>query len=189
MAKQLAFRVVNARADLSWCLLVADLAIGYQDDGGKFIGLFETRGCALKRSMKGDLYVQFPSKPRIKGGEQQKDDQGRPIYDNCFDLYMELGGGEDKTKRAPTEAAWDARKYIIGLFEKVHAGTEAEGAGRGGAKPAPARAIPAKAPPARGVPARVGATAPPPPAGGRESIEDDSAGTPFDEEQDEDLPF
>lgn len=183
MAKQLAFRVVNARTGLNWCRMVADLAIGYQDDSGAFVGLFEVRGCVLKNGQKG-AYVQFPSKPRIKNGEHQTDDEGRPIYDSTFDLYMELGAGNDPEKRAPTEKAWEARRYVIELFETAEQGASAETSGRGGARKA------AASPPRSGTPRTAPPKPPAPkaaPAMAQTTIDDDEAGSPLGD--DDDLPF
>lgn len=187
MAKQLAFRVTNVRSDFDWCLLIGDLNIGYQDGEGPFVGLLEVRGCVLKNGSKGK-WLQFPSKPRMRSGEHQKDDQGRPIYDNVVDLFMELGAGNSPDKRAPTKEAWKCMDYLVGLFTAALETSQAENGGRGGARgsSAPRASAPRSGrPQARAVAAPAGASVRTMDAPQVVDEDDDPIGV----SDDDDLPF
>lgn len=191
--RNIAFKIINPRSGGQYAELACDVAVGYTDENGKFVGLFENRGFFLKKSKKGEYYYQAPSKPRLKNIEYGAptaegvpitatiplDDNGYKIYDNAFDLYLEKGAGDDPNKRAPTSNAWDARKYLLGLMvEALNTREESESAntGRGSAPRAPARAAPA--------PAKAKAK----PAAVKEEIEEEEVGTPT-EEEDDDFPW
>jgi hypothetical protein len=150
MARNLEFKIHNYRLMSSGSLMVFDLGIGY-NDGSTFIGVADVRGCWLKQKNDGSgNYVQFPSKLRVKDGQPVEDDKGYKIYDNVVDLFMEKGANPDKPDtRAPTEAAWGFRKWLIEEATKVYKAASKSESGRGEAKagaPRPAAAKPASRP-------------------------------------------
>jgi hypothetical protein len=140
MARQLTFRLINCKKVQANSLMVFDLAVGYTQDT-TFTGILEVRGCWLKQKRDGSgNYVSFPSKLRVRNGEVQKDDNGYDIYDNIVDLYMEQGANPQKPDgRAPTEAAWNFRRWLIEEATKTYtqlAADEGTGPARQAAKSA-----------------------------------------------------
>jgi hypothetical protein len=136
MARQLTFRLVNCKKIQTNSLMVFDLAVGYTQDT-TFVGIVEVRGCWLKQKRDGSgNYVSFPSKLRVRNGEVQKDDNGYDIYDNIVDLYMEQGANPQKPDgKAPTEAAWNFRRWLIEEATKTYSQLSAD-SGSGPARPA-----------------------------------------------------
>jgi len=144
MSKSLRFKVHNCKAVTRNSLMVFDLAVGYEENGN-FVGIMDVRGCWLKQKSDGSgNYVSFPSKLRVtKEGEAAVDDNGYKIYDNIVDLYLEKGANPEKPDgRAPTQAAWGFRKWLIEEATKAYQSLSSSESGRGTAKPtsAPARA-------------------------------------------------
>lgn len=113
--KTIAFKFINSRK-VSFALLAADLAIGFNGEGGKFVGLFVVPDFLLKKSETKGYYYQGPSKPYIKNGEHQKDDNGYNRYLEFFRLYTEKGAGTEPDKYSPTKQAFEGRKRIIALL-------------------------------------------------------------------------
>jgi hypothetical protein len=175
MAKEIAFKFINSRK-VSFAVLASDLSIGYKDDSGKYTPLFVIPDFLLKKSATKGYYYQGPSKPYMKDGVHQQDDNGYNRYLEFFRLYTEKGAGKEPDKYAPTGAAFEARKYLIGLLvaELNQLGGEAE-------------ATPAR-PAARAT--RSAATAPRAtrPAEAATAIEEEEVAVPGDEEEDP-LPF
>lgn len=173
MAKSLRFKVHNCKAVSRNSLMVFDLAVGYEENG-QFVGVMDVRGCWLKQKSDGSgNYVSFPSKLRVtKEGEAAVDDNGYKIYDNIVDLYLEKGANPDKPDgRAPTQAAWGFRKWLIDEATKAHQQLSASESGRGPQKPAAA-------------PARQAARPAPKPAAAPTAVadeypDDDDSGFPF----------
>lgn len=113
--RPITFKFINSRK-VSFASLAADLAIGYTDDAGKFVGLFVVPDFLLKKSPTKGYYYQGPSKPYMKDGEHQVDEAGYKRYLEFFRLFTEKGAGEDPTKYSPTKSAHEGRKYLIGLL-------------------------------------------------------------------------
>lgn len=141
MAKQLKFKVHNARQAGQYALVAADLAIGYEDENG-FTGIVDVRGLFLKERTDGSgRFVSFPSKARIKDGVHQEDANGKKIYDNIVDLFMEVGANPEKAdKRAPTKAAWAFKDYLTELMEEAYESLGEAPAARSAPKPVAAKA-------------------------------------------------
>jgi hypothetical protein len=174
MAKEIAFKFINSRK-VSFAVLASDLSIGYKDDTGKYTPLFVIPDFLLKKSPTKGYYYQGPSKPYMKDGVHQQDDNGYNRYLEFFRLYTEKGAGKEPDKFAPTSAAFDARKYLIGLMveELNQLGGEAEAAPARPAARSTRTAAPAKA-------TR--------PAAAATEIEEEEIAVPCDDE-DEPLPF
>jgi hypothetical protein len=115
MARTIKFRVQDAKVMTRGALMVFGIGIGYEDEGGNFTGLVSIRDCWLKQKNDGSgNYVSFPSKMRVRDGEPVIDDNGYKVYDNFVDLYMEKGANPQKPDtRAPTQAAWAWRAWVI----------------------------------------------------------------------------
>ena len=170
-SKSIAFKFINSRK-VGFALLASDLAIGYTDDGGRFVGLFTVPDFLLKKSATKGYYYQSPSKKYLKNGEPVKDDNGYDRYLEFFRLFTEKGAGQDPDKYSPTKASFEARKFLIGLLVK-----ELESLGGETAAPAP-RAATRNTAPARSTRPTAATTA----------IEEDEIAVPGGDE-DDDLPF
>lgn len=129
------FEVVNMRQGGGSALGFFNLNLGYKKDG-TFVPLLTSKDFALKRSKKGELYFQPPSKPRIRNGEHQTDTNGFKMYDSIVDLYIEKGAGKDGGW-GPTKEAFAFRKAILTQAEAALSAMTKDNAGRG-ARPAPA---------------------------------------------------
>jgi 3D (Asp-Asp-Asp) domain-containing protein len=137
MAKSLRFKVVNCKAVSANSLMVFDLAVGYEENGD-FVGVMDVRGCWLKQKKDGSgNFISFPSKLRVdKSGEAVVDDNGYKVYDNIVDIHMALGANPSKPDtRAPTEAAWAFRKWLIDEATRAYESLKTSDAGRGPSKP------------------------------------------------------
>jgi hypothetical protein len=148
MAKTLRFKLHNCKAVSRNSLMVFDLAVGYEENGN-FIGVMDVRGCWLKQKSDGSgNFVSFPSKLRVtKEGEAAVDDNGYKIYDNIVDLYLEKGANPDKPEgRAPTQAAWGFRKWLIDEATTAYKALSSAEAGRGTQAPSKPQARPAPKP-------------------------------------------
>lgn len=149
MSKTLSFKIVNCRNGGSASLMGFDLAIGY-DNGERFVGVLEVRGCWLKEKRdKSAYFVSFPAKLRTdKSGDAVVDQNGYKVYDNIVDLFMEVGANKEAPdKRAVTEAGWGFRKWLIDEATKAYQQLGSSESGRGPSKPA-SKAAPPKAKPA-----------------------------------------
>lgn len=175
MAKEIAFKFINSRK-VSFASLAADLAIGYTGEGGKFVGLFVVPDFLLKKSPKSGYYYQGPSKPYIKDGVHQVDDNGYKRYLEFFRLFSEKGAGEDPTKYSPTKAAHEARKYIIGLL--------VDELGKLGGEDATQSAAPARSKARSTAPARAAR-----PTTAKTQIDEDVVDSVDESEDDDDMPF
>ena len=174
MAKSLRFKDHNCKAVSRNSLMVFDLAVGYEENG-QFIGVMDVRGCWLKQKSDGSgNYVSFPSKLRVtKEGEAAVDDNGYKIYDNIVDMYLEKGANPEKPDtRAPTQAAWGFRKWLIQEATTAYQQLSSSESGRGAAKPASA-------------PSRAAAKPAPKPAAAPTAVADDYA----DDDDDSAFPF
>lgn len=170
MSKEITFRVSNARK-VSFGVMSCDINIGVTE-GDKFIGMFTVPDFILKKNEKG-YYYQEPSKPYIKNGEHQVDDQGYKRYLKFFKLYEEKGAGQDPEKYAATKDAFAARSHLIDLMvEKAKSLGWLEGATTTTAK--------------RSAPARTTRQAPP--ASAKTTIEENEGSSPFGEDDDS-IPF
>jgi hypothetical protein len=173
--RNIAFKFINSRK-VSFASLAADLAIGYNDDAGKFVGLFVVPDFLLKKSPTKGYYYQGPSKPYMKDGEHQIDDAGYKRYLEFFRLFSEKGAGEDPTKYSPTKSAHEGRKYLIGLL--------VDEMGKLGVTDDAAPA--ARAPKASTRTATVKATRP---ATAKTTIEENSVDAVDSDTDDDDMPF
>jgi hypothetical protein len=137
----------NAGPYANGALAFFDIALGDTDADGNFSGVFDVKGLVLKEKNDGTgYYYQVPSKPRLKGGKIQKDDEGRSIYDKIFDLHTQVVNGERKVP----SVTWDFRERIIKdavvMWEESQ---EPQDEGRG-SDPVPATAAKAAADPFEG---------------------------------------
>ena len=115
-----------------------DVAVG-TEEGGAFQGVLSIRGVFLAQKKDGTgMYFKFPSKPRIKDGEQVVVD-GYKVYDPHVDLFLEQRGD----KSAPSKAAF---RFKDALLEALVAAYERDGQGRGSQPTSLARAAAAKKP-------------------------------------------
>lgn len=169
--RTIAFKLINSRK-VSFAPLATDLAIGYTDDAGKFVGLVVIPDFLLKKSPTKGYYFSGPSKPFMKNGEQQVDDNGYKRYLEFFKLYSEKGAGTDPEKYSPTKAAFEFRKYLIGLMvDELNK--------LGGEDAAPAARKPA---------ARTTSARPSKPVAAVTVIDDDEVGIPGMDDEDLDEP-
>lgn len=177
--RNITFKVINARK-VSFAELAADIAIGYTNDAGQFIGLFVVPDFLLKKSPTKGYYYQGPSKPYIKDGEHLVDDNGYKRYLEFFRLYSEMGAGDDPSKSSPTKNAFEARKHIIAIL--VEAMNQLGGdSGASSSSRAPGRA-PSR-PAAATAPARSAR-----PAKAQTQIEEEEVAAPGDDDDDS-MPF
>lgn len=148
MSKSIRFQLTNARAGGQHSVVGADLAIGYDGAGGKFIGLLEVRGLWLKRKKDGSGYfVSFPASARLdKQTKEPVMKDGFKVYDNHVDLYMELGANKkNPDSRGVTEAAFDFRNWLIQEMVTLSETMDAPQRGRGTEKPTVGKAAPTRA--------------------------------------------
>lgn len=173
--KNIAFKFINSRK-VSFAKLAADLAIGFTANDGKFVGLFVVPDFLLKESPTKGYYFTGPSKPYLKDGVHQVDDNGYKRYLEFFKLYTEKGANSaEPDKYAATKPAFEARKHIIGLLVK-----ELESLGDSGSSQAAApRAATRQVAPAR-------ATRP---TQAKQAIEEIEVAVPGGEDDDDDMPF
>lgn len=178
--RTITFKVINART-VPFAALSADIAIGYTDQNNQFVGLFIIPDFLLKKSPTKGYYYQAPSKPYIKDGEHQVDEQGYKRYLEHFRLFTEKGAGADPDKMAPTKGAWDARKHIIGLLVEA---MNALGGDSAEQSAPPAR----RAAPRQSGAAQASGRAAARPAAAATVIDEDEVDSPL-EDDDDDMPF
>lgn len=175
MAREFAVRIVNART-VSFAPMACDVAIGYTEGDGKFVGLAIVPDFILKKSATKGYYFSGPSKPFVKNGEIQKDDNGYDKHLEFWKLYGEVGGGKDPNAYGITNAAWEFRKYLIQLMVETYESLGGSSAGGSGGAKKPAK------------PAARRQAAKPAPAAAATAIDEDEVGMP-DDEEDDSYPF
>lgn len=160
------FQVINVRPGGQYSLMACDLAIGYTDGEGNFVGQFQVNGLFLKQKKDGSgYYYDAPFKFREKNGVRVKDEKGYDRKDYHFDLFMEKGVG-------PTSEAHEARRTLIDEMVASWQAWKGESAGRG---TTPAAKGPAKP--------KVAAK----PAAAKTAVEAGAKGNPLEGDDDFDL--
>lgn len=87
-----------------------NMAFGYENEDGEFVGLFLVKDFTLKEKTEGGYFFLAPGKARMKNGQPEKNDKGYTIYDSYYDLYREEDG---EGKNAPTKGAWNFRDVVL----------------------------------------------------------------------------
>ena len=135
-------RVVSTRVGpFGYAEAFSDVALGYENGEGEFIGLLVVKGVALRlKKDKKSFWVQFPQKMRVdKTGNPQLNKEGFKQFDSILDLYF---SGEGDERQAAPEA-WEFKENLL---KQVLASVKEEkdkNGGRGAAA-APRKVVPPK---------------------------------------------
>jgi hypothetical protein len=118
--------------------------VGVEQEDGTLRAVFTVNDCTLNKSTRGDgdYWVSYPSKPRMRQGEHQRDDDDKPIYDDIVrPLFEKQADGTSK----PTKASLKFKDHLTALALAAYNAESQESTGRGAARAAAAPAAAAGA--------------------------------------------
>lgn len=112
--------------------------LGVENEDGSYEALVNIKDCELRTSQKGEKYVAFPKKPRIKKvdndtAEYQRDANGKVYYDAIVDSPREQAGTKDDGSpdyRIP-KTALKFKDAIMAKVMQIAGPQAAEAQGRG----------------------------------------------------------
>lgn len=129
----LEYQIINTRSGGEYSIIGCDLALGYVNDQGEFVGQLIVRNVWLKQNQNGKHFVSWPSAVRMRSGTPVKKDDGKLHYDNLMCLYG-YDGAAGGNKWEVAESGWEFQERLVEDLLK-EAGTKAKvEQGRGAAK-------------------------------------------------------